>query len=315
MALLVLLLASLLHQSISFCDAFAPAMIGTRRLSVVISNAQRYGPMSSFDGDEDESAFDHLRRQNEVDFRRLLQKVLEMSSSSDSEDKIPSLLGRNIELIVSIQRDQVEAILSDAQKEGGPEHEQRVVDMLEYMLGFAETFVDSLKVLDDGNKQLLGKIIRAATSSSTKALQAEEELDMLLESERENLTPGFLRHLEGECERIANAPQTSPESLRLLQILRTVQVRVVEELGKSLGDEALVLGQLMGYDDPQERIAVLQAGMMIRGLEFSQNMGRMTGKALEDFRRLGNGAADPDLVERVQHIHGAIQEYLSQQLA
>ena len=102
------------------------------------------------------------------------------------------------------------------------------------------------------------------TTTTTTLLSREDEFDDLMEQCQGQFTPGFLRHLEGECERIANAPQTSPESLRLLQFLRTLQVRVVEELGRTfLGQEAIALGQLLGYDDPQERMAVLQTGLSL----------------------------------------------------
>ena len=320
----------------------------TRRTSTIVHHAQRYGPSSdsTFTNDNDvDDVFDRNAERNLSAFRQLLQKVLEQasssspSSSSSSADQIPSLLGQNIPILVSMmqQRHVMETMLNDALLSGGPAEEAKVADALEYMFEFAETFCDTLKALDDGNKQLLGRIIRSAQASSsfttaTTATKTDHDdssssfappmssssslsLDELLESERDNLTPGFLRHVEGECERIANAPSTTPESLRLLQMLRTIQVRVVEELGKELGDEALVLGQLLGYDDPRERIAVLRTGMGVRGVEFSKQMGTLTEQALSDFQRLGVGVADPELVERVQGIHDAIQEFLELQKA
>ena len=294
----------------------------TTRTRRTIQRAHRYGPSDStfpqVDNDDEFDNFDRIAKQNEVAFRQLLQTVLETTS----EDQIPSILGQQIPLLVSVmmqQRDVIESILSDSLQSGGPDEQERVADALEYMFGFAETFVEHLKALDDQNKQLLGKIIRSASASSSLESYDENNilpsLDDLLESERNNLTPGFLRHLEGECERIANAPNTTPESLRLLQMLRTIQARVVEELGKELGDEAMVLGQLLGYDDPRERIAVLKAGMGVRGVEFSRTMEALTEKALADFQRLGPDAVDPELVERVKGIHDTIQEFLSSQNA
>lgn len=327
MSPLILLLALLL---IPLYHAYTIIPTTTAVTKMTIRHAQRYGPSftTSEGDDDDDEVFDRNARNNDAAFRQLLHQVIEASSSSSSSstdimtprDQIPSLLGQNIELLVSMQRDQIETILSEALQSGGPENEQRVADALEFMLGFAETFVENMKALDDQNKQLLGKIIRAASAvrddvDSAGSTNKEAVLDDLLESERDNLTPGFLRHLEGECERIANAPSTTPESLRLLQMLRTIQVRVVEELGKGLGDEALVLGQLLGYDDPRERIAVLRAGMSVRGVEFSQKMGKLTEKALTDFQRLGAENTDPELVERVKGIHEAIHEFLNLQNA
>ena len=239
--------------------------------------------------------------------------------------------------------------------------QQQVMDCMEFMFEFAESFVEEMKTMDDANKQLLGKLLKAATTTTTTTtaesavsltgsslddepkqdddntisppttlLSREDEFDDLMEQCKGQLTPGFLRHLEGECERIANAPQTSPESLRLLQFLRTLQLRVVEELGMTfLGQEAIVLGQLLGYDDPQERMAVLQTGLSLRGVEFAQTMAGLTEQALADMTRIANARGgensldtdgmtdsttlDPELVERVSGIHDAIQKFLQQQ--
>ena len=101
--------------------------------------------------------------------------------------------------------------------------------------------------MDDVYKQLLGKIFQsiapstsslengASSSSSSiekKASAMENQLDNLLNEEKEAFTPGFLRHVEGECERISGLKKLSPESARMLQILRLIQTRVLEELGK-----------------------------------------------------------------------------------
>ena len=77
-----------------------------------------------------------------------------------------------------------------------------------------------------------------------------------------NFTPGFLRHLDGERARIANAPRMTPESARRLEIIRIIQARVLEELGTDLGEAAVVLGQLMGYEKEEELRAVLDAGSL-----------------------------------------------------
>lgn len=80
---------------------------------------------------------------------------------------------------------------------------------------------------------------------------------------------------------------------------------------QDIGEEALVLGQLLGYDDARERQAVLDAGLTIRGLDFAKQMAALTEEALEGFRRVRCGA-DPDLVERVSQIDWRLREFIEQ---
>ena len=300
MTRLVLLLAVIL---VSSHDAFTipPAnrrasglLLSSRHIRPVIVVAARYGP--PIEEAPDPQQYDRMRQQQVDSFQELVNQVMVAQP-----EHIPSLLTKDIELLVSMQRDQIEAILQDAKDSGGEELEQRVADTLELIFGFAESFVGEMKTMDDGNKQLLGKIIKASR-------KGEDDLDDMLEEEKTSFSPGFLRHLEGECERIANAPSTTPESLKMLQILRTIQARVVEELGKDLGEGALVLGQLLGYDDDKERLAVLQTGLQMRGPDFSNELVKLTERALADFARLGN--ADPELVERVTGIHQGIMDFI-----
>ena len=44
--------------------------------------------------------------------------------------------------------------------------QQQIMDSLEFMFDFAESFVEELKTMDDANKQLLGKILQAATRTT-----------------------------------------------------------------------------------------------------------------------------------------------------
>lgn len=129
----------------------------------------------------------------------------------------------------------------------------QVSDAIDLILTFVESFVEETKTMDDVYKQLLKKIFQAiapSTSSggdsgSTSAITTtttipssssvanmEFQLDNLLSSEKATFTPGFLRHVEGECIRISSLSTISPESVKMLQILRLIQTRVLEELGK-----------------------------------------------------------------------------------
>ena len=146
-------------------------------------------------------------------------------------------------------------------------------------------------------------------AKSRPGIDDEARLDALFEREKENFTPGFLRHLEGECKRIASASRLTPESGKLLETLRMIQARVVEELGQELGEGAVVLGQLLGYDDRSERLAVLDAGLTVRGVPFAKELVELTEEALEGFERVPGGA-DPDLVRIVTEIDERIRQFI-----
>jgi hypothetical protein len=132
-----------------------------------------------------------------------------------------------------------------------------------------------------------------------------------MEQERDNFTPGFVRHLEGECDRIANAPQMTPESARLLELIRVIQARVLEEIGKGLGEAALVLGQLMGYESNDELLGVLEAGLTVRGRDFGVEMKQHTEEALDGFKKVPGGV-DPELVDKVTLVDKRLQEFLDE---
>lgn len=86
----------------------------------------------------------------------------------------------------------------------------------------------------------------------------------------------------------------------------------VRDYLQDIGEEALVLGQLLGYDDARERLAVLDAGLTVRGLDFAKRMAALTKEALEGFTRVPCGA-DPDLVERVSQIDVRLRKFIEQQ--
>ena len=204
----------------------------------------------------------------------------------------------------------------------------QTIQTVEMILTFAEDFVKEAQNMDKNNKSLLGKILKAMVNSdndtsisggegSKEELSAigarsrEEALDKVMKEEKANFTTGFLRHLEGECNRIENAQGMTPESTKLLEILRLVQTRVLEELGQDLGEAALVLGQLMGYDKEEELLGVLEAGLTVQGRDFALEMASLTEEALDGFKRIPGGA-DPELVEKVNFIDKRLQEYLNE---
>mmetsp|Transcript_20925 Transcript_20925/g.34310 ORF Transcript_20925/g.34310 Transcript_20925/m.34310 type:complete len:129 (+) Transcript_20925:1066-1452(+) len=116
---------------------------------------------------------------------------------------------------------------------------------------------------------------------------------------------------------IASLPTISPESAKMLEILHVIQTRILEELGKSIGEGAIVLGQLLGYDDKAERLAVLDAGLAVRGVEFARELKGLTNEALEGFEAVqqqqqdgGSGGVDPELVKSVEEMDERIQLFI-----
>ena len=269
---------------------------------------------------------------NKKQFQGLVEQVMTISQA----ELIPRLLANNIQLIMGLQGEEgaqvISSILQDAKTGTGGEDDEdgdaygQTLETVEMILSFAEDFVGQAKEMDGNNKMLLGKIMKAMVTSENDqsvsggegriageddASSREEALDNVMKEEKKNFTTGFLRHLEGECDRITNQPQVSPESARLLEILRMIQTRVLEELGEDLGEAALVLGQLMGYEKDEELLGVLDAGLTVRGNEFALEMASLTEEALDGFSRIPGGA-DPGLVEKVRFIDRRLQEFLNQ---
>jgi len=206
----------------------------------------------------------------------------------------------------------------------------QTIQTVEMILTFAEDFVKQAQEMDSNNKNLLGKIMKAMVKSdsdtsitggerrkdsnnqeASSACSREEALDNVMKEEKKNFTTGFLRHIEGECNRIANAQKMTTESTRLLEILRLIQTRVLEELGHDLGEAALVLGQLMGYEKESELSGVLDAGLTVQGRDFALEMASLTREALDGFKRVPGGA-DPELIGKVTFIDKRLQYFLNE---
>jgi hypothetical protein len=271
----------------------------------------KYGPSSGEDGHQyspkevDESKIEDRKRE----FRLLVDQVLSVKDPTH----IPSYLTKQIPLVLDIMSGGergvgiVQDILAKTVHEQGEAAGEQVSEAIDIIFSFAEGFVEEAVGIDNSNKELLGKIIRTISDQNLTEREREDSLDRILS--QENLTAGFLRHLEGECERIANSPRITKESSRLLQILRIIQARVVEELSGDLGEAAQVLGPLVGYDDLAECLAVLDAGLTVRGLNFASEMKSLTREALDGFSGIPGGV-DPGLVKRVQAIDERLGRYV-----
>jgi hypothetical protein len=293
--------------------SFGRVHVGREYISAPHFAGRRYGPTED---PNDPNPFGNRSptpantgAQTKKEFRELLNQVMQVSDPQF----IPSVLTKQMQLILNLSGEEgvetVEAILNEAREEEGDEAAERLEEVIDLVLSFAEEFVQQAVGIEDTNKKTLGKIIRAISNKDVAGRDREEALDELIAAERDNISAGFLRHIEGECERIAAAPTMTPESARLMEILRIIQTRALEELGLDLGQAAQALGQLIGYENRAERTAVLEAGLAVQGVEFAREMAALTEEALEGFARV-QGGADPDLVECVEEIDGRLRRFL-----
>jgi len=277
---------------------------------------------------EEETTLDELEVSEEQKYQTLLKgfrALLDEVIHVNKRENLPRICTRNIELLTSMSGGDTAAICKEIMDNAIASQDQALIDnteaAIQYVVYFVETFVAETKSVDDANKALLGEIIKRMIGRTTLTEKIEIE-DLPSESERErdlnefiaqykdDFTPGFLRHLEGECKRIQNAPQNTPESMKLLEIIRMIQTRIIEELGQDLGEGAQVLGQLIGYECKEERLAVLEAGLTVRGPEFASELNAMTLEALEGFEKV-IGGADPALVAIIQEINDSIQVFIA----
>jgi len=275
-------------------------------------------PDSSFSSEDEE--FLQWERDNEsrvshqrLEFRALLTTLTSPTTPIPPEN-LPRILSQNVALLLDMRGYEGAALVKEAIEEaeatGDEGTVERVMGAVDYIATFVEEFVGQAKEIDDRYKKLLGRIVRCmAEGGAGGGRDAEAEFDRMMKREKDNFTPGFLRHLEGECRRIASAPRMSPESARMQQTVRLIQTRILEELGEDLGEGALVLSQLLGYDDRNERLAVLSAGLTVRGVDFADELKALTDEALDGFERVPGGV-DPHLVQIIKEIDQRIQSYI-----
>ena len=188
----------------------------------------------------------------------------------------------------------------------------------------------------------------SSIQSSSTPLEMEEQFDNLLAMNKEAYTPGFVRYIDGECIRLesllpqslqqvgttttttttvtttnttsSTSTSSNEETMKMIQILRVIQTRILDEIGKEyLGEGAIVLGQLLGYDNDAERLAILDAGLAVRGYDYAIELQTLTKTALDDFSSMMNSmtkrvkeedVVDPELVRRVEIINRRIEEYI-----
>mmetsp|Transcript_27835 Transcript_27835/g.39833 ORF Transcript_27835/g.39833 Transcript_27835/m.39833 type:complete len:367 (+) Transcript_27835:171-1271(+) len=299
-----------------YCPTAAAAPVGETK-----KNSQcyaRYGPKEDDEINASNSSEESLLLQQQTDtLRDLVKEIIE----AKPPQSLPSIVTKYLDVLLAIKgEDGVKALKLIVQEASQPEEAEVAC---EYILNFMEAFVEEAKAMEETNKLLLGKIMRAispsdttitssSSTSSTSRSYREEKLDTILQEEKDNFTPGFLRHVENECRRLANSSSITKDSTRLLETLQIIYLRILEELGKNLGEGALVLGQLVGYDDAAERIAVLEGALTVRGVHFAKELSTLTKEVLEGFQEQDGKVVvvDQELVDRVKDIDDRLNGYL-----
>eukprot|EP00934_Nitzschia_sp_Nitz4_P001721 Nitzschia sp. Nitz4//scaffold253_size28098//15359//17575//NITZ4_008142-RA/size28098-processed-gene-0.30-mRNA-1//-1//CDS//3329544303//1721//frame0 len=189
-------------------------------------------------------------------FRKFLDDAMEVCGT----EFMPRLLSQNMETIMSLELheggDVINTFLEEAKNTSQGTY-LRAKETTDLVLTFAEGVVEGMSKMQEMNQETLGKIVRTMTDPEKTAQTKEEELDRLMQTEKRNFTPSFLRHLEAECNRLANAPKVTPQSSHMLQIVQMIQSRVVEALGEDLGEAAVILGRLTGMKMPLFDILLL----------------------------------------------------------
>jgi len=284
--------------------AFSIIRTGLSKRTSFVSRYAQYGP-----SDTSQPSNEPSTAQKEK-FASVFNEIV----ACEVREHLPSILTKNIDILIDLRGDTGVNLFHEqvakAEATGDEELIQRSRAAVEYMVFFLEAFVGEAKNLDDNNKQLLGKVLKCMTSENDGgSLSKQEQLDELMKSEKGDFTPGFLRYLEGECARIANAKKIDKDTTRLLEVMRMIQARIIEELGQDLGEGAQVLGQLLGYESSEERLAVLDAGLKVRGIDFGKELKAMTGEALQGFENVPGGV-DPGLLAIVKEMDDRIRAFI-----
>jgi len=231
-------------------------------LQLTMASTRNYGPRDDQLPPSSKDATERSRLKS--DFIKLIDTII---NGTTPEHEFPSLFTQNIDTIMRVigynsnsnsvgargggggsllQEIMQDELLQSNENDGNSQNRvDQISDAIDLILTFVESFVEQTKTMDDVYKQLLGKIFQSIAPgasesssgitpslSSSSSANMENQLDNLLSTEKEAFTPGFLRHVEGECLRIASLSTISPESAKMLQILRLIQTRVLEELGK-----------------------------------------------------------------------------------
>lgn len=108
-----------------------------------------------------------------------------------------------------------------------------------FLLDFLEAVVKETNDLQETNQKALRILLEAAKTS-------EQQVDLVIMDSKEQLTkPEFMLYLDAEIE--SQDPNSPLENM-----LVTIKLRLLDEIGKGMGVDVMILPKLAAEDDPTE---------------------------------------------------------------
>ena len=108
-----------------------------------------------------------------------------------------------------------------------------------FLLDFLEAIVKETNVLQEKNQKALRVLLEAAKIS-------EQQVDLVIMDSKEQLTkPEFMLYLDAEIE--SHDPNSPFENM-----LVTIKLRLLDEIGKGMGVDVMILPKLAAEENPSE---------------------------------------------------------------
>ena len=108
-----------------------------------------------------------------------------------------------------------------------------------FLLDFLEAIVKETAILQEKNQKALRVLLEAAKVS-------EQQVDLVIMDSKEQLTkPEFMLYLDAEIE--SHDPNSPFEN-----ILVTIKLRLLDEIGKGMGVDVMILPKLAAEENPSE---------------------------------------------------------------
>lgn len=275
---------------------------------VLLTGVKRYGPGSSSDSGDPflnarqwEAEQSDVKEEQAACFKSMvsdLRAAVEDSAEGVDIDlagpvggKLNGIISNNLHVLLTMRGPIGVEIMRRCIEEDAAEDNLTPL-LVDYTIDFLETFVEEAAEADDENKRLLMEIMKAAGAGKHDDRSvANSALDEYLKENKARFSSGFLKHLDGEVQRLRNLPGASPQTAKMMELLRVIQIRVLDEIGSDFGDAATVLSQLLQYDDVELRNKVILPGLEVRGPEFATEMLKLVEEALASVAEDDGGLA------------------------
>ncbi|CAM9802691.1 unnamed protein product [Chrysoparadoxa australica] len=182
-------------------------------------------------------------------FSTVVNELLEV----EKEEELPGIMAKHVEFILSVD---ATALMNDMIRDDLIEVEDSTLhNVHDFMVSFAEEFVDNVMQLQSRNAKLLGEIVAVAKSGAADVDQRLEEMKPRIDFE-------FLRHLDSEIERLKKL-----EGQEMLNVMTVIRWRVARLLDEGLSEEVALLGRLLAFEDRFLMRAALQTALQKRDSE------------------------------------------------